>query len=803
MLQIKGVDFRSKDLQRATKAVRIAHETIYRAVAFDIDGTLTDANSTKINEGMASEIAGLLRRGVSVLLITGRGRSSAKTAVGQIMSSTNLDLRYASRLSCITHNGLLWLRSPVHNPWDILRDEIKLASDFGVLPQIREYLFEYDIIREGVLNQRIKISDEPSDNPLALRLSITASEHNTIENVREVLRELVVHLAENDDVFVSSGSFGNLVSYDISNTNKTRAVAFYCNRTGIRLEEILRVGDRGDRGGNDFEFLNSSRAFSVDRLSSDAEKCFPILDESSYEQLTGIAATQQLLKRVKIFPPLTLTPDPEHNLLKALHKFEQAALVRARREYNLLFEKMKLRINRLLIGDSSDFNVETIGTFDIYQRLNGGIRIRDWEIQALPPSHPARSLFDLSDAVFCAPGTEKMHWAVYTDDSILLRGHNYYWAMTHEKYMKESGYMAKYVQDTKLFISDATETVKFLLNEEPDLVRFKFLLAIMDNLRNILIQLQHAVYISEILERNGFVRTKKLFSSGLLRHTDLHLDGILNANLSWKRLLIRYQKFLEEMPSLLDLAYETATPYEFSYHKTLIRKWRECDDFLQNVLAVEIGLSEFEGIILSHNTYANHMLAIGLVYGGIELPAIASVLARKMGLPLTAGYMNLSLYANLEIRDALLSGEIDLPDLVEQQKDKLNTLVLFDDVTRPYDLSIYTTIILDDNCTTGRTLQGARDLLIQQKAEVLGAVTVRYPATNRYVQMQFPGHGLPDPEVLLSFIRGLVSPSPYTRLSVTAMQKKTYLDVTDVFDLSRAQLQRFLKLTPTTLGSNE
>jgi hypothetical protein len=58
--------------------------------------------------------------------------------------------------------------------------------------------------------------------------------------------------------------------------------------------------------------------------------------------------------------------------------------------------------------------------------------------------------------------------------------------------------------------------------------------------------------------------------------------------------------------------------------------------------------------------------------------------------------------------------------------------------------------------------------------------------------MLFPKHGFPDPDILLSFVRGFVTPSPYSRLFEKNDEGKEYLDKSDIFDKSKHRIIRYL-----------
>src|SRR5207248_195655 len=112
-------------------------------------------------------------------------------------------------------------------------------------------------------------------------------------------------------------------------------------------------------------------------------------------------------------------------------------------------------------------------------------------------------------------------------------------------------------------------------------------------------------------------------------------------------------------------------------------------------------------------------------------------------------------------------------------------------------------VIMDDNCTTCVTLQLARDFLVMQGADVVGAIAVRFPGVNRHVQMAMPGHGFCDPEILFSFIRGLIAPSPYSRLIYPETGPNPYLDQTHVFDKAKERIARYLQKNCTPVRKGE
>ncbi len=808
-MHIKGISSpNSKQINRTKHALAKAYETIYKGVAFDIDGTLTKADSFVLHEDAIQAIVHLLHRGVPVLLITGRGRSSARSAVQQIINVSKIDSWHLSLLSVITHNGTLWLRNKIITNSSgciskILGDEIWLAPSFNKCIRIFLYaLYSNEQIAKAIANGTISITEEPNTDPRGLRVVLNRKENIPFtDHIKDILFEAAKKC---EDIFITKGIYGTKVSFDVYNTNKVIAIKKYCDAMGFKLEELLRIGDQGGEDGNDYEFLDSSRAFSVRNVNNHPERCFPVLDDEGKSQLKGINATRILLQRVKILPPLTLypadTPEDskfsqfEESFFPELLLFERKALERSRQEKYLLSQNINLRIKRLV--DSSEYDSKHIALEDIFEPLNGGIRIWDWEIIEIEDVHPILDIFNINRKFLSQPHKIQYTWSMPTDENILLRGPHYYWAMANSDLLHAPNYLKIYGDLSLRFIDDSVRVMRSLSNEPASFVKFKFLLGVIDNIRNILLQWIYITYKIEMASNQGYSNTQSMFSGCLLPHTQMFVDALFNPDLYWQPLVRSYYNLLQNIKEVFESNYR-ACLNAFNteeHHKPLIRKWREADNFFENVLAIEIGLHELGGRFL----HEEPRILVGLAYGGIELPIIAKVLGEKKGIQVVPAFMELSLYGNKDVRYRVLKGELT-EDYFEQFEDSFPKSYVF--LSRDGGLpQQYKAIILDDNCTTCRTLGLARDWLENQGHKVEGAIVVRYPGSNRYLQMKLPNHGAPNPKIFLTFIKGLVAPSPYTRLTKDVFSDMenpskfdtVYLDKTNIFDLSKEKVKRFL-----------
>ena len=99
-------------------------------------------------------------------------------------------------------------------------------------------------------------------------------------------------------------------------------------------------------------------------------------------------------------------------------------------------------------------------------------------------------------------------------------------------------------------------------------------------------------------------------------------------------------------------------------------------------------------------------------------------------------------------------------------------------------------ILTDDNVLTGKTLQIALDILFSNGLNVDNTAIVRYPSINRVEQMFFEGHGAIDTTNFFTFIKGLIFPSPYSKIKST--NNESYLDELGIFNKSRDRIVRYL-----------
>lgn len=334
--KVKGFD--DSQINTAKKSLDRAFRTIYRAVAFDIDGTLTNHGKVNIRPEMITIISDLIKKGVHIILVTGRGRTSTFEVANQIRKGIDLSSWYFRRLRCVTHNGLLVMSTPSSDPKNFLGEIQFIAKP---IPNINN-LYE-DISKIGSLMQigkEFKVTKEPSSEPHSIRIVFPNSV--SVDNIESHISKILPKYSRNDIKLTQThGTYGVKRSIDISTTTKKRALKEVAIQLGIKIDQILRIGDQGKIGGNDYDLLNNYCGFSVDEISSNPDTCHPVFENDFSKRLTGAEATERLLSQVMLFPPLSLEPPPIERRIKDLYAFERIAVIRAREEYNKTLKGMR------------------------------------------------------------------------------------------------------------------------------------------------------------------------------------------------------------------------------------------------------------------------------------------------------------------------------------------------------------------------------------------------------------------------------------------------------------------------------
>ena len=244
--------------------VRRLGKASFTSLAVDYDGTLCarDRRFEPLGQDMQAELTRLLDQGMYIGVASGRGDSVYERL------RESLPQKHWCQVMVGLYNGATVgkLADDTTEPSDeIPRLLSKVASRLRPL----EAVLNFDMVIH-----RHQLSLRPADGPDPYELRTVAIEHLAgIQGVKAV---------------ASSHSVDILPAH----TSKTAVV------DALRSEWpgcVLRVGDQGSAGGNDFELLGTGLSLSVDRVSSNLLTCWNLGDPG----LVGPPVTLQYLRALK------------------------------------------------------------------------------------------------------------------------------------------------------------------------------------------------------------------------------------------------------------------------------------------------------------------------------------------------------------------------------------------------------------------------------------------------------------------------------------------------------------------------
>ena len=239
--------------------------TPFTGLAVDYDGTLcaNDRRTEPIEPDIQFELRRLLNHGILLGVASGRGGS-----VREALRSA-LEPHHWNRVVVGLYNGAKVVGLSDQTPRSEEQTPDSLAAAYSRMRPLEKVLGFEAVPRPH------QVSLRPHDvlDPLELR-SIT------IEQLAGIRGLSVVASSHSVDILLAG-------------TSKTAVVdALRSMRPGC----ILRIGDQGAAGGNDFELLNTGPSLSVDRVSSNLDTCWNLGPPG----VSGPPLTTQYLRALRL-----------------------------------------------------------------------------------------------------------------------------------------------------------------------------------------------------------------------------------------------------------------------------------------------------------------------------------------------------------------------------------------------------------------------------------------------------------------------------------------------------------------------
>lgn len=734
-------------------------EQKYNAVCFDIDGTLTEKNSKKIDIRAIEIIINLLIRKIPIVFITGRGETGLKDLKNDIYDSIknnpNIAEEDLKRIYVLTNDGARLFYSNDVSKEFFLKENIYIST-----PDELKHLSEVNEIIKQKQPNYFKISyskDLDNDAILNIRLIFERENSKIIDNIFERLNTFLSEKKYND-VHLTRGIYEDKIVIQIGNAQKDMAIKRTEKLIGIPQNSMMRIGDCGDFKGNDYSMLNCSQGYSTDKTSGSINSCFPIFNEEG-NVLYGVEATVYLIKKAKILPTVCLEKADKKTYSKNF------ALV----EKNIVLGRKKLlnTFNNLINNNFDEIN----GIDSIFDKYSGSVLIPMYEWELLE-NNPLKELWTK-----CVNGN--MSYSIRDDNNYLLRGAmTYYYFLANrisiggkDKTTKDN--VISWYENYLNFMIESINAISLTKNLNKQINK-KLILGILDNCRNVLLILMNHNLVLSAKNYNILVDISMKENQSLYEITKvlLEIESIMSKICFEDNYLINKDNLLESINGTKkiiekNLDIEMISELKEDYSKDY-RAYREIDNFAENYIAVSL-----------YNEKCNNYRVInacGLSYGGIELPIISKIVNKNRIEQL------LLLKFNKEVSGYSNKQNINLRNF------NINE---FDGIAGINELINPNVDLFDDNVLTGKTLQIAINSLYDYNISVDNICIVRYPGTNRIDQMFHENTSAIDYHLFFDYIYGLCFSSPYSWKDDSWKSKNNKIDYTDtlgIFDLNRKKI---------------
>lgn len=752
----KNIRCTDEEINILTKKVEQAFNKNYHAVCLSLGSVLNEDDS--LNKEMLESIYDILRKHVTIIFVTGRGESSLKSfiipLIEDLKSKYNISSDLLKNIIGVSNNGnfLFYTSDPEKEKYlDVFYNLI------GKEPLQNLCEFKEEIINENnslIQENYISYSYCKSLDDLLTSIRILVRNEKELENIEKYIQNILSKEKYNRFLKYDIGKYkGNLI-LQIGTSTKGKAIEEIEKFLGIPKNSILRIGRSGQVNGTDYEMLDSPQGFSINRCSEYMGGCFPVFDNDG-NLLEGTKAIRFLLKQLKIFPTVCLEkPNRERYI-------NQLAVV----EKNISAGKSEIinKFNKIFIHK---FNVNE-GISDIFDKKSGALIFKDWEWELLPKTNKLKQLFENDD-------NGKYKYLLDTDSGKILRGADTYYYFLANK-GKDQNISPKQIfewwQNNSIFIKNAIHILKDFQISTPDDKRL--VLAVLDNIKNIALLMLNARIVCDFPNENIL----------LPFDTYLKVDNIKSwydicndIYITMGNLCFSEKNYIDGLESLLyklveiykDDVLDILNKDDENLYKKCFRSYREIDNYIENYITMNLVIDKYiKDNPMAFNKGVNFT---GVAYGGLELPFLAKNILQ--GEAFTSAIILKGKYKDRHIQ-------------LEENLNEKNKLDILGNISQTG-----VNIITDDNVLTGKTLQMAIDIFFENNLEVDNVAIVRYPSLNRVNQMFFEGHGAIDTTKFFSFIKGLIFPSPYSK--IRTQNPGIYLDELGIFNKTRDRILRYL-----------
>lgn len=400
---------------------------------------------------------------------------------------------------------------------------------------------------------------------------------------------------------------------------------------------------------------------------------------------------------------------------------------------------------------------------DIFELVTGGIKIKDWEWELDQSNY--KEMFSFAK-------TSSLCYSIDLEDSKLLRGPLVYYYLVCNK-VKNGNLKKCQINDYMRNVIEFLEKCKNVLNNYgrkkcSENLEKKYLLGIVDNIRNILLICLNIeigmeneyknCFLIEIYNESSFFPYIEFIQTCYNMFEDLLMKDC-EIDKTKKNLIeiicLAQNKVRVLFPEVLNLGLENTNSF-FRLH-------READSMYENYVSMRYCVNQH--MKKGSEKRIETIIPCGILSGALELPIVFSKFLSK----------KISQY-----------NYINMPgDYLERHKVCLQKNIVKDKQGKSI-------ILFDDNVMTGSTLESAINFINNNTVyEVEKCVILRHPEINRIYQMKSYNKA-----VSIKFLRdkcvGYINHSPYSKIRESTNYGGEFLDEVGVFTLTGEFFLRYL-----------
>lgn len=273
------------------KAYKAALKHRYKAVAFDIDGTLTEISRWRIPETLCA-VLNNLPADIPLAFCTGRSMEHIQKKLTHIFKDAPDPDIQRKRWHILSENGgAAYTWNPRKKDYDKFLDVVwpdSVITQEALAAFITNKLGWHVLIVHREHSMVVRFHDWVYVFPRIARI--------LSRRTAAKLNHLFEKMGIQKDLIVQDSGIGNLIIPITS--GKGKAVAHWAKHMKLKLSDILVIGDQAHPGENDEEFLcgRYGTAFTVGRQTNNLYP-LPVLDDKG-KKLWGPRGTEFLLRKL-------------------------------------------------------------------------------------------------------------------------------------------------------------------------------------------------------------------------------------------------------------------------------------------------------------------------------------------------------------------------------------------------------------------------------------------------------------------------------------------------------------------------